>query len=81
MIFFNLVVIICWAAWLRKSHHDWISVGGLIIDIVTVAVAFVPEGLPIALTASLTITAGIMKSNQVCYSPGMDCSTISRTEC
>lgn len=31
----------------------------------TVAVAFIPEGLPIALTASLTITANIMKSNQV----------------
>jgi sodium/potassium-transporting ATPase subunit alpha len=65
MIFFNIVVIVCWGAWLRHDHPDWISVSGLIIDIVTVAVAFVPEGLPIALTASLTITAGIMKSNQV----------------
>jgi sodium/potassium-transporting ATPase subunit alpha len=65
MIFFNIVVIVCWGAWLRHEHPDWISVSGLIIDIVTVAVAFVPEGLPIALTASLTITAGIMKSNQV----------------
>jgi sodium/potassium-transporting ATPase subunit alpha len=65
MIFFNIVVIVCWGAWLRHDHPNWISVSGLIIDIVTVAVAFVPEGLPIALTASLTITAGIMKSNQV----------------
>jgi sodium/potassium-transporting ATPase subunit alpha len=65
MLFFNIVVIICWGAWLRKDHPDWISVPGLIVDIVTVAVAFVPEGLPIALTASLTITANIMKSNQV----------------
>jgi sodium/potassium-transporting ATPase subunit alpha len=65
MLFFNIVVIICWCAWLRHSHPDWISVAGLIVDIVTVAVAFIPEGLPIALTASLTITAGIMKSNQV----------------
>lgn len=65
MLFFNIVVIICWAAWLRRDHPDWISVGGLIIDIVTVAVAFIPEGLPIALTASLSITAGIMKSNSV----------------
>lgn len=65
MLFFNLVVIICWVAWLRKDHPEWISVGGLIVDIVTVAVAFIPEGLPIALTASLTITANIMKSNQV----------------
>ena len=37
----------------------------LIVDVVTVAVAFIPEGLPIALTASLTITANIMKRNQV----------------
>jgi sodium/potassium-transporting ATPase subunit alpha len=65
MIFFNIVVIICWGAWLRHAHPNWITVGGLIIDIVTVAVAFVPEGLPITLTASLTITAGIMKANQV----------------
>ena len=65
MLFFNIVVIICWGAWLRHAHPNWITVGGLIIDIVTVAVAFVPEGLPIALTASLTITAGIMKANQV----------------
>jgi len=65
MIFFNLVVIICWGAWLRKSHPNWINTAGLIVDIVTVAVAFIPEGLPIALTASLTITANIMKSNQV----------------
>ena len=35
------------------------------MDIVTVAIAFVPEGLPIALTASLTITANIMKSNNI----------------
>jgi len=81
MIFFNIVVIICWGAWLRKSHPryvnsfhapftdsnttSWINVAGLIVDVVTVAVAFIPEGLPIALTASLTITANIMKSNQV----------------
>lgn len=65
MIFFNIIVIICWTAWLRHSHPSWISVAGLIVDIVTVAVAFIPEGLPIALTASLTITANIMKQNQV----------------
>lgn len=65
MLFFNVVVIVCWGAWLRHDHPSWISVAGLIVDIVTVAVAFIPEGLPIALTASLTITANIMKSNEV----------------
>ena len=52
-------------AYLRPKHVAWISVAGLIVDIVTVAIAFVPEGLPIALTASLTITANIMKRNNI----------------
>ena len=60
-----LLVIIVWAAWLRKSHPTWISVPQLIVDCVTVAVAFVPEGLPIAVTSSLTITASIMKRNKI----------------
>ena len=53
------------STWLRKSHPDWISVPVLIVDCVSVAVAFVPEGLPIAVTASLTITANIMRKNKV----------------
>jgi sodium/potassium-transporting ATPase subunit alpha len=32
---------------------------------VSVAIAFIPEGLPIALTASLTITANIMRQNKI----------------
>ena len=60
-----LLVIIVWAAWLRNSHPGWISVPVLIVDCVSVAVAFIPEGLPIAVTASLTITANIMKRNKV----------------
>ncbi|KAK0127351.1 hypothetical protein ONS96_006900 [Cadophora gregata f. sp. sojae] len=60
-----LVVIIVWAAYLRKSHPGWISVPLLIVDCVSVAIAFIPEGLPIALTASLTITANVMKANGI----------------
>ena len=53
------------AAYLRKSHPDWISVPLLIVDCVSVTIAFIPEGLPIALTASLTITANVMKTNGI----------------
>lgn len=53
------------ASWLRQKHPDWINVPTLIIDCVSVAIAFIPEGLPIALTASLTICANIMKQNKV----------------
>ncbi|KAK4549384.1 hypothetical protein LTR36_006381 [Oleoguttula mirabilis] len=65
MLVMILVVIAVWAGWLRKAHPDWISVPVLIVDCVSVAVAFIPEGLPIAVTASLTITANIMMRNKV----------------
>lgn len=60
-----VVVIIVWAAWLRKDHPNFINVSTLIIDCVSVAIAFIPEGLPIALTASLTITANLMSKNKI----------------
>ncbi|PWY75421.1 Na/K ATPase alpha 1 subunit [Aspergillus heteromorphus CBS 117.55] len=60
-----IVVIIVWATWLRKDHPDWINVPTLIVDCVSVAIAFIPEGLPIALTANLTITANLMSKNKI----------------
>lgn len=60
-----VLVVVVWAAWLRTSHPEWITVPTLIVTCVSVAVAFMPEGLPIAVTASLTITANIMRKNQI----------------
>ncbi|KAK0727570.1 hypothetical protein B0T26DRAFT_738235 [Lasiosphaeria miniovina] len=60
-----LLVIILWAAWLRRSYPNWINVPTLIVSLVSVAVAFIPEGLPVALTASLTISANMMRKNKV----------------
>lgn len=53
------------AAWLRTDHPDWISVPNLIISCVSIAVAFIPEGLPVATTASLTIAANMMKKHKI----------------
>lgn len=60
-----IATIIFWAAWLRKKHPSWISVPSLIVDIVSIAVSFIPEGLPIALTMSLIIVAAAMKRNNI----------------
>ncbi|KAF2856696.1 Na/K ATPase-like protein alpha 1 subunit [Plenodomus tracheiphilus IPT5] len=60
-----ILIIILWAAWLRKSHPTWINVPLLIVSCVSAAVAFIPEGLPIALTTSLTIVANIMRKNKI----------------
>lgn len=37
----------------------------LIVSAVSVAIAYIPEGLPIATTASLTITANLMKKHRI----------------
>lgn len=37
----------------------------LIVSCVSVAIAYIPEGLPISVTASLTIMADIMKKNNI----------------
>ncbi|KPM39669.1 Sodium/potassium-transporting ATPase subunit alpha-1 [Neonectria ditissima] len=60
-----LIVIIIWTTWLRKKYPDWISVPNLIISCVSVAVAFIPEGLPVALTASMTISANMMRKHKI----------------
>ncbi|TVY58422.1 Sodium/potassium-transporting ATPase subunit alpha [Lachnellula cervina] len=65
MFFMIAVVIIVWAAYLRRYHPGFINVPTLIVDCVSVAIAFIPEGLPIALTTSLTITANLMRKNKI----------------
>lgn len=60
-----VLVVILWAAWIKKSYPGWISTATLIVDIVSIAVAFIPEGLPIALTSCLIITAGAMKKHKI----------------
>lgn len=53
------------AAYIRKQFPSWINVPTLVVHCVSVAIAFIPEGLPIALTASLTISANIMRKNKI----------------
>lgn len=65
MIMMVVVIVALWAGFIRHKYPDYISVSTLIVDCVSVAIAFIPEGLPIALTASLTITASIMKKNNI----------------
>jgi P-type E1-E2 ATPase len=50
---------------LRSKHPDFINVPTLIVNCVSVAIAFIPEGLPISITAGLTITANLMKKNKI----------------
>ncbi|KAL0952279.1 hypothetical protein HGRIS_006569 [Hohenbuehelia grisea] len=60
-----VIIVILWAAWLRRDHPDYINVPTLLIDIVSVMVAFIPEGLPVAITLSLAKVAHTLAGKKV----------------
>ncbi|KAJ8078261.1 hypothetical protein PM082_000467 [Marasmius tenuissimus] len=60
-----VLIVILWAAWLRKDHPNFINVPTLLINLVSVAVAFIPEGLPVCVTLSLTVIAHAMRKANI----------------
>ncbi|CAO3600084.1 unnamed protein product [Absidia cylindrospora] len=63
----GLICLITWAAWLRVDYPDYLSVSNALIDVISVIVAFVPEGMPVAVTLCLTLIARRMqKANVLC---------------
>lgn len=60
-----LVIIGIWAGYIRHHYPDFMPPSLLIVSIVSVAIAFIPEGPPIAVTASPTIVANAIKNNNI----------------
>ncbi|CAG8572667.1 7033_t:CDS:10 [Acaulospora morrowiae] len=51
------VIMILWAAWLRTTYPTFLSISGILVNAIAVIVAFVPEGMPVAVTLCLTLIA------------------------
>lgn len=65
----DILIVALWAGWIRKDHPGFISVAQLIINVVSVAVAFIPEGLPVCVTLSLSkIASSLSKERILCKS-------------
>ncbi|KAJ7211566.1 hypothetical protein GGX14DRAFT_697247 [Mycena pura] len=60
-----LLIVILWGAWLHREFPAFINVPNLLIDCVSVAIAFIPEGLPVCVTLSLTVIASAMRSSSI----------------
>ena len=60
-----ILIVILWGAWLKKDHPGFITNSGIVIDVVSVCVAFIPEGLPVCVTLSLAIIANALAKNKV----------------
>jgi len=54
-----------WLFWLRRAHADFLTVSAMVVNCISLIVAFVPEGMPICVTVTLGIIARDMAKNQV----------------
>ncbi|PWN42087.1 K, P-type ATPase [Ceraceosorus guamensis] len=71
-----IICIIIWAAFLRPKHPNFMSVSQLLVNVVSILISFIPEGLPICVTLSLTaIAAKLRKSRVLAKSLGV-CETL-----
>ncbi|CEJ02702.1 hypothetical protein RMCBS344292_16699 [Rhizopus microsporus] len=61
----GLVCLITWLAWLRRDYPDFLTPSAALVAIISVLVAFVPEGMPVAVTLCLTIIARRMQKNNI----------------
>jgi sodium/potassium-transporting ATPase subunit alpha len=60
-----LIVVVVWAAWLRNSYPNYINVSSLLVNTISVMVAFIPEGLPVCVSLALLLIAKRMAKSRV----------------
>lgn len=53
----GIVLMILWVAWLRVYYSGFLTLSGMLVNTIGVIVAFVPEGMPVAVTLCLTLIA------------------------
>ncbi|KAG6816182.1 hypothetical protein H0H87_008056 [Tephrocybe sp. NHM501043] len=57
-----LSILIVWLAWLHRDHPTYMNVVSMLNNVMGCVVAFIPEGMPIAVTLTLSLVARRMKS-------------------
>ena len=54
-------MVIIWIAWLRRDHFDYLNVPGFLTDVMGLVVAFIPEGMPMAVALTFSLIARRMR--------------------
>lgn len=60
-----LVILFTWVGWLRKDHFAYMNVVAMLNNVMGCVVAFIPEGMPVAVALTLMMVARRMKANNV----------------
>lgn len=77
---FGLIVTVLWAAWLNKQHYGFITSSGAVTNLVAVCVAFIPEGMPSAVTISLSVVASRLAKNKILCKTLMTVETLGAAD-
>jgi len=73
-----VIVVIVWATWLRVQYPNYMDVPSLLVNTISVMVAFIPEGLPVCVTLALLLIAKRMAKSNVLVK---ELSTIETLSC
>jgi sodium/potassium-transporting ATPase subunit alpha len=79
-LFFGIIVTVLWGAWLNKAHYGFITSSGAVTNLVAVCVAFIPEGMPSAVTISLSVVASRLAKNKVLCKTLMTVETLGAVD-
>ncbi|KAK4047193.1 hypothetical protein OIO90_006256 [Microbotryomycetes sp. JL221] len=60
-----IIMLVYWLAYLRKYHPGYINTVGILTNLMSLVVAFIPEGMPMAVAMTLSLVARRMKDAQV----------------
>lgn len=60
-----LAILITWLAWLRVDHPGFLTTVDMLNDVMGCVVAFIPEGVPVAVALTLMMVARRMKNNNI----------------
>ncbi|GAB7355779.1 hypothetical protein MBLNU459_g6461t1 [Dothideomycetes sp. NU459] len=60
-----LAILITWVAWLRVDHSAYLTTADMLDDVMGCVVAFIPEGMPVAVALTLMMIARRMKNANI----------------
>ncbi|KAJ6109606.1 hypothetical protein N7486_001841 [Penicillium sp. IBT 16267x] len=60
-----LLILFTWLGWLRKSYPGYMSVVAMLNNVMGCVVAFIPEGVPVAVALTLMMVARNMKKTNI----------------
>ncbi|OAQ59387.1 Na/K ATPase alpha 1 subunit [Pochonia chlamydosporia 170] len=57
-----LLILFTWVGWLRRDHFEYMNVVAMLNNVMSCVVAFIPEGMPVAVALTLMMVARKMKA-------------------